>query len=72
MVIAPYNSFNGRTQRKQLSYSVSSLTTVNARNLDSMGDCAIRVCFLKFQEMAAPPMVKTKPPADLYSSGFKH
>ena len=72
MIIASCNSFNGRSQRKQLSYSASSLAIVNAKNSDFINDCAIRVCFLDFHEMPAPPMVKTKPPVDLHSFGSKH
>ena len=72
MVIAPYNSFNGRSQRKQRNHSASSPATVHAKNSNSIDDCAIKVFFLDFYEMADSPMVMTKPPVDLHSSGFEY
>ena len=71
-MIVPCNSFNRGSQRKQLSYSATSPAIVNAKNLDFMDDCAIRVYFLEFHEMTAPPMVKAKHPVDLHLSSYEH
>ena len=71
MVITLCNFFNRMPQRKQLSHSAPSPATVNAKNSDSMNDCAIRVLFLAVHEMTTP-MMKTKPLVCLHSSDSGH
>ena len=57
----------GMSSKKWRSHSASSPTLSKVMNSDFIVDRAMHVCFVDFQEIAAPPRVKTYPLVDFQS-----